>query len=124
MSTPTPGIYRKGLEVRTAETASEAVALKFAGFVKQTAAALDDVDYRDLQQQAKDLGIPANQAKTALAQAIADHVPSSDEVPHASDVPAPDLSYVSGLGDGHEQAFGDGSEFEVLDDEAASEPTA
>lgn len=35
MSTPTPGVYAKGQDVRVADTASEAVSLKFAGYVKR-----------------------------------------------------------------------------------------
>lgn len=100
MPTPKPGVYRKGHETRVADTAHEAVALAFDGYRIQTAESVAaETDYRDLQAQAKSLGIPANQGKDALAKAIADHVPG-DEVTSGNERPTPDLSYVSGLGEG------------------------
>lgn len=108
MPTPQPGVYRKGHETRVADNASEAVRLTFDGYRPQTAETVaSESDYRDLQAQAKVLGIPANQGKEALAEAIASHVPGTDEMAGQGERPAPDLSYVSGLGDGTDEVVDD-----------------
>jgi hypothetical protein len=90
MTTYSPGTYRKGDDVRYADSAATAVNLAFTGYVRDSAESLaEGTDYRDLQAQAKELGIPANQSKEALAEAIAAHVPA--DVPAESNLEAPDL---------------------------------
>lgn len=71
-----PGNYVKGDRSRFAETKADAVAAVFDGFVLE-GPALEDTDYRDLQEQAKAAGIPANQSKEALVSALAS--PADDE---------------------------------------------
>lgn len=91
-----------------ADTASEAVALQFAGYRPETAESVaSELDRAELQAQAKSLGIKANQSSAALAEAIASHVPAVDEAPSGGERPAPDLSYVSGLGDGTDEVESD-----------------
>lgn len=104
MPTPQPGVYRKGHETRVADTATEAVALAFEGYQLQTAEAVAaELSRPELVEQAKALGIKANQSNAALAEAIAAHVPEPDSVEPSNERPAPDLSYVSGLGDGNDE---------------------
>lgn len=68
-----PGVYVKGDVVRTATTPAKAVALVFNGFVRQAPVPpSEDADYRDLQAQAKELDIPANQSADVLREAIFD----------------------------------------------------
>jgi len=115
MPTPQPGVYRKGHETRVADTATEAVNLAFDGFQLQTAQAVEsELSRPELQAQAKALGIPANQTNAALAEAIASHVPSSDEVAGSNERPTPDHSYVSGLGDGVDEVDDDRADSESL----------
>src|SRR5690349_144228 len=92
------GTYRKGDDVRVASTPSEAVALSFEGYKRETAESVaDGADYRELQAQAKELGIAANQSKGALAEAIANHVP--EDAPTGS-VGGPDFPEPQSLLDG------------------------
>lgn len=62
------------LEGEKYETSSpvEITRLKAHGYSETAPATSDDADYRDMQTRAKELGIPANQSKDALAAAIAD----------------------------------------------------
>lgn len=69
-----PGVYVRGDQTRLARTPGAAVAAVWDGFRPATQQQTEDADYRDLQAQAKRLGIPANQSKDALAAAIASHV--------------------------------------------------
>ena len=71
MSEYKPGTYVKGDSVRVAHTAATAVALRFDGYQLRTEDALADVDYRDLQAQAKAAGISANQSRADLTAALA-----------------------------------------------------
>lgn len=89
MTTYEPGTYIKGDDVRSASNAAEAVALAFQGYKRQTADFLADVDYRDLQEQAKALGIPANQSKEALAEAITAAPAAAPGPAGGPDFPAP-----------------------------------
>jgi hypothetical protein len=92
-SNPKPGVYRKGLEVRVADTAAEAVTLAWNGYVLQTAELVAEVyDRPALQEQAKSLGIKANQSNKDLAEAIASAQAEGEGVAHgASGLNAPDL---------------------------------
>ena len=66
-----PGVYRKGDDVRVVETPTEAVNLLARGYVRQGATPTEDgPDYRELQRQAKELGIPATGTKEELAAAV------------------------------------------------------
>lgn len=65
-----PGVYVKGDSVRMASSARSAAALVFDGFVLQDQSPAADADYRDLQAQAKELDIKANQSADALRVAI------------------------------------------------------
>lgn len=68
-----PGIYVKGDQKRAAHTARDAVALVFDGFkLEESTAPGEDVSYRDLQAQAREHGIPANQTADVLRAAIAE----------------------------------------------------
>lgn len=79
-----PGVYAKGEKTRYAGSAAEAVAAVFDGYKLVEASSdvpaegtvdnhdEDSTDYRDLQAQAKELGIPANQSAEALRAAIDD----------------------------------------------------
>ena len=90
--------------MKRSDSASEAVSLAFEGYQLQTAEAVESEFTRaELVEQAKALGIKANQSSAALAEAIANHVPEAD-VPSGGDRPSPDLSYVSGLGDGVDES--------------------
>lgn len=72
-----PGVYRKGDTARIARTAADAVDLKFRGFSRVGDEPTEDgLDYRELQRQAKEAGIPANQSKEALAEEL-QHVEAS-----------------------------------------------
>lgn len=66
-----PGVYVKGDVERVANTPARAVALVFDGFRLKEAVPAEDTSYRDLQAQAKELGIPANQSADDLRAAIA-----------------------------------------------------
>lgn len=68
---PVPGVYVKGDSVKTANTAAKAVALVFEGYQLQEQVPAEDTSYRELQAEAKELGIPANQSDSALRKAIA-----------------------------------------------------
>lgn len=65
-----PGVYVKGDDQRVANSASAAVALVFDGFVRKDEGPAEDATYRDLQEQAKELDIPANQSAEALREQI------------------------------------------------------
>lgn len=65
-----PGVYVKGDNVQVATSASNAVALVFNGYARQDESPAADADYRDLQAQAKELGIKANQSADALHEQI------------------------------------------------------
>lgn len=66
-----PGVYEKDGIERVANTASRAVDLVFNGFRLKEAVPAEDASYRDLQAQAKDLEIPANQSADNLRVSIA-----------------------------------------------------
>jgi hypothetical protein len=90
MTTFSPGTYRKGDDVRYADSAATAVNLAFTGYQRVTAESVaEGASYAELQAQAKSLGIPANGTKESLAQAIADFVPV--EAPAESNLEAPEL---------------------------------
>jgi len=100
MPTPQPGTYRKGHDFRVADTALEAVALAFTGYQRQTPESVAaELTRPELVEQAKALGIKANQSNAALAEAIATHEPSGDEVHTGGERPAPDLQDDSPIGD-------------------------
>lgn len=81
MSDYKPGTYVKGDSVKVANTTKRAVALVFDGYKLQKASPAEDTSYRDLQSQAKELGIPANQSEAALRSAIAEKtLPGVDTV--------------------------------------------
>lgn len=73
-----PGVYVKGDSVRIASTTSAAAALAFDGYALQgepapaeeTEGDSNGADYRDLQKQAKELDIPANQTAEELQRQI------------------------------------------------------
>lgn len=65
-----PGTYVKGDVARVASSRSQAVAFVFDGYVRKVEAPAEDADYRDLQAQAKELGIAANQSADALREQI------------------------------------------------------
>lgn len=65
-----PGVYVKGEQERVATTTATAVALVFDGYVLKDESPAPDADYRDLQEQAKELGIKANQSADVLRAAI------------------------------------------------------
>lgn len=76
-----PGTYVKGDRVKVANTASRAVALVFEGYTLQEAVPAEDTSYRDLQAQAKELGIKANQPEADLRQQIAaKSLPGADTI--------------------------------------------
>lgn len=64
------GTYVKGDVARVATSRSQAVALVFDGYVRKVDGPAEDAAYRDLQEQAKELGIPANQKADALREQI------------------------------------------------------
>jgi hypothetical protein len=65
------GVYVKGDSEKVANTTARAVALVFEGYRLKETVPADDTSYRDLQAQAKELGIKANQPEAALREAIA-----------------------------------------------------
>lgn len=67
-----PTTYVKDGRVRVVDSAASRVNAEWEGFVPKAEQSVDDVDYRDLQEQAKALGVPANQSKAALVEAVAD----------------------------------------------------
>lgn len=67
-----PGTYVKGDSEKVANTAARAVALVFEGYRLKETVPADDTNYRDLQAQAKELGIKANQSEADLRAAIAE----------------------------------------------------
>lgn len=71
-----PGIYVKGDREKVADTPARAVALAFEGYVLKDTVPSETASYRDLQAQAKELGIPANQSEQHLREAIAALPPS------------------------------------------------
>lgn len=71
-----PADYAKGDVTRTAHTPADAAKLEFNGFKRVVDA--ENVDYRDLQKQAKELGIPANGSAEELAERINAELESSD----------------------------------------------
>jgi hypothetical protein len=75
--TNTLGVYTKNGVDRVADTPTRAVALSFDGFTLKEQVPAESATYRDLQAQAKDLGIPANQSEAALRDAIAAHQPTN-----------------------------------------------
>ena len=79
--------YVKGSETRLVRTVAQEVAAKFEGFkpaaeASVEEASVEDADYRELQEQAKAAGIPANQSKEALFEAVTQ--PNTDEDSDAS----------------------------------------
>ena len=80
-----PGTYVRGDTTRYARTRAQAVAFVWDGFRPATAQQPEDVDYRNLQAQAKALGIPANQSAEALQKAIVDYVPPTDDAVDTDD---------------------------------------
>lgn len=77
MSEYQPGVYVKGNDERVANTSSRAVALVFEGYSLKETVPAESASYRDLQAQAKELGIAANQSEGALRDAIAAKTPST-----------------------------------------------
>lgn len=67
MTNTYPATYAKGDRRRSVTTASDAVKAQFDGF---KLVSVDEVDYADLQAQAKELGIKANQSAAALTEQI------------------------------------------------------
>lgn len=65
-----PGVYVKGDQERVATSTRSAVALVFDGFVLVDESPAPDASYSDLQAQAKELGIPANQSADTLRTLI------------------------------------------------------
>lgn len=82
-------MYVKAGAVRNCQTRADVVAARFEGFVPAGNQDPVDVDYRDLQEQAKALGIPANQSKAALVKAVAAH-PTETTTDPAGDQPGED----------------------------------
>lgn len=81
MSEYKPGVYVKDGVEKHANTVARAVALAFEGYRLKEEVPASGASYRDLQSQAKELGIPANQSEDALRAAIAEvSVPSEDTV--------------------------------------------
>ena len=80
MSTsPQPGLFVKGDKVRNAVTPAQAVQAAWEGFVAAPdQAEQESASYADLQAQAKELGIPANQSAVKLAEAIANFEPEPE----------------------------------------------
>lgn len=74
-------IYVKGDQTRRVYTPAQRVAAVWDGFKPASEVTADDTDYRDLQAQAKVLGIPANQSKDALVAAIANTPTPEPESP-------------------------------------------
>jgi hypothetical protein len=72
-----PGVYVKGDSEKVANTPARAVALVFDGYTLKETVPAESASYRDLQAQAKELGIPANQSEGALREAIAAATPST-----------------------------------------------
>jgi hypothetical protein len=64
-----PATFVKGDQTRVAHNPSDAVKARFDGF-QLLGAGAGQVDYADLQEQAKRRGIPANQSKEALVDAL------------------------------------------------------
>lgn len=75
------GVYVKGDSVRRCDTNASVVAARWEGYVLLENQDVESVDYRDLQAQAKALGVPANQSKEALEAAIleASKQPAGDQ---------------------------------------------
>lgn len=63
-----PGTFVKGSVVRVAQTATQVVQLRFDGWSRVEEQG--DVSYRELQSQAKHVGIPANQSAEQLVEAL------------------------------------------------------
>ena len=79
-----PGTFAKGNIVRRADRPVDVVALRFAGWKRVEEQTPDDASYRELQEQAKSVGIPANQSTDALLEALAQYendggTPAADE---------------------------------------------
>jgi len=95
MSEFATGTYVKGDSAKVATSRAQAVALVFDGYVFRGESPSEDVDYRDLQAQAKELGIPANQSADALREQIDAELNKPGDVnvdPQSSENPlAPDL---------------------------------
>lgn len=83
------GTYVKGDSVKVANTPARAVALVFDGYRLQEQAPAEDTSYRDLQAQAKELGIKANQPEASLREAIAaKSLPGTDTTVDPADTDA------------------------------------
>lgn len=86
-----PGVYVKGSSVQVATTASRATALVFEGYTARVddepVPAAADLDYRDLQKQAMELDIPANQSADALRKQIDDALAKDPERSENPDAP-------------------------------------
>lgn len=66
-----PGVYVKGDVEKVANTPTRAVELIFEGYRLKESVPAESATYRDLQAQAKEFGIPANQSEPVLREAIA-----------------------------------------------------
>ena len=73
---PQPGSYSKGDKIRVAGSPAEAASLEWHGWARVTEESAEQLDYRVLQEQAKTVGIKANQSKADLASALATPDPS------------------------------------------------
>lgn len=80
------GVYVKGDDEKVANSTTRAVALVFEGYQLKTEVPADDTSYRDLQAQAKELGIKANQPEDVLRKQIAlKSLPGADTTVAPSD---------------------------------------
>lgn len=89
MSEYEPGTYVKGDVTKVATSTKRAVALVFDGYRRKVDGPSESADYRDLQAQAKELDIPANQSAEALREQIDAKLnePASDGDAHDPDAP-------------------------------------
>jgi len=83
-----PGVYVKGDRRRSATSRSDAVALVFEGYRLVETVPAETATYRELQAQAKELGIAANQSEADLRTAIAEASPVTGVAPTVSSTAA------------------------------------
>jgi hypothetical protein len=82
------GTYVKNGRRKTAGSRRDAVALVFDGYKLEKPVVSEEATYRDLQAQAKELGIAANQSESALREAIALKAPAQGVAPAPSSTSA------------------------------------